>query len=346
MASRAVIIGPSRYAAGSGLEPHPEIGQSASCYGEMLRQDGRWGADRVEVVPEERLGTVNEVMDVVQRAADQAKTGDTLMVVYVGHGAYWEDLPGGQVHFALNSSRKAAPYSWLSSWYIYRAMQRSAATLKVLIADCCYSNFLSALGDEDGELGGVLNEKFNGTCVLTAVKKVSLAQAEGCTNPDLPAELRRCTPFSGHLLNVLRKGSAIYKDTLSLGVIRDAVRAEMAACNRHPDLPRMILNDASDDAPLFTNHRDRSQRNPEPIDPVSVPAWVSTIMAKQLTEYELHQLFTDPGKTGEVVTALSREPGQSGRIRALDLNERAIVHFTPPELFASYWAEASRALSW
>jgi hypothetical protein len=45
-----------------------------------------------------------------------AESGDTLMVVYVGHGAYWEDPPGSQVHFALNSSHRAAPHGWLSSW--------------------------------------------------------------------------------------------------------------------------------------------------------------------------------------------------------------------------------------
>jgi Caspase domain len=344
MASRAVIIGPSQYAEGSGLDPHPEIRQSAYCYGEMLRQDDLWGADRVEVVPEEGLNAVNDVMDVVQRAADQAKSGDTLMVVYVGHGAYWEDLPGSQVHFALNSSRRAAPYGWLSSWYIYRAMRRSKATLKVLIADCCYSNFLSALGDEDGELDGVLNEKYNGTCVLTAVKKFNRAGAEGCENPELPPELRKCTPFSGHLLNVLKKGSATYRDTLSLGVIRDAVRAEMAECNRHRDLPRMILNDASDDAPLFTNRRRPSWRDPKPVDPPSEEAWVSILMEKQHAEYDLNQLFADPGKTGRVVVALSRQAGEAGRIKALDVNERASVHFTEPDLFADYWAEAVRAL--
>ena len=39
-------------------------------------------------------------MTPLQQAADQAERGDSLLVVYVGHGAYWADVPGAQVHFA------------------------------------------------------------------------------------------------------------------------------------------------------------------------------------------------------------------------------------------------------
>ena len=70
-------------------------------------------------------------------------------------------------------------------------MQCSEAALKVLITDCCYSNFLSALGDEDDELRGALNEKYNGACVLTALKKLNRAEAKGCRNPELPPKLRK-----------------------------------------------------------------------------------------------------------------------------------------------------------
>lgn len=341
MASRAVIIGPSRYAVGSGLEPHQEIRQSAQCYGEMLGQDQRW-AGRVEVVPEEGLGTINDVMDVVQRAAERVEKGDTFMVVYVGHGAYWGDVPGGQVHFAVDSSRKQLPYTWLSSWYIYRAMQRSKAKLKVLIADCCYSNFLPALGDEDGGLRGVLNERNYGTCVLTAVKEYSLAQAEGCRSRNLPEELQRCTPFSGHLLNVLRKGSADHKEFLSLGVIRDTVHAEMANCDyHHPDLPRMILNDAGDKAALFTNRMERSRREPEPVDhPVTVPDWADGIVVESFDESNLEVLFANPVMAGQVVKYLFRRPDQLGRDKAQDVHERASERYREQDdRWASYWAQ-------
>jgi hypothetical protein len=69
-----------------------------------------------------------------------------------------------------------------------------------LTTHCCYAYLLSALGDVDGELRGVLNEKYSSTCVLIAVK--------GCENPDLPPELYMCTQLNGHLLNVLKLSRA------------------------------------------------------------------------------------------------------------------------------------------
>ena len=65
-------------------------------------------------------------------------------------------------------------------------MHRSGATLKVLITYCCYCSFMSALGDMDGDLRGVLNRKYNCTCTLTVVKKFNLAKPKGCKNPELP----------------------------------------------------------------------------------------------------------------------------------------------------------------
>jgi hypothetical protein len=65
-------------------------------------------------------------------------------------------------------------------------MHRSEAVLKVLITHCCYSRFMSALGDADGDLRGVLNGKYNGTCLLTVVNTLNLAKAKGCENPELP----------------------------------------------------------------------------------------------------------------------------------------------------------------
>jgi hypothetical protein len=38
----------------------------------------------------------------------------------------------------------------------------------------------------DGDFRGVLNRKYNGTCVLTVVKTFNLAKAKGCENPELP----------------------------------------------------------------------------------------------------------------------------------------------------------------
>lgn len=341
MASRSVVIGPARYAPDSGIASHPEIGKSARMYGEVLAGDQRWGADRVEVLAEDRLSSINDVMGAVQRAADQARPGDTLLVIYIGHGAFWADVPGAQVHFAVGSSRIREPYTWMSSWYVYRAIRKSDASLKVLIADCCYSNLLPQLSGEDGTLRGALGEIHEGTCVLTAVKNTDQASAAGC--PHLPPALRGCTPFSGHLLNILSRGTKDHNDELTLGLIRDAVRKDMRGCGTYHDLPRMILNDAREGMPLFTNRMSLPDRERLPSTPASAAEWVETMMRE--SDYELDQLLTDPRKAGEVVALLSKEPDEAGQRVALRVNKRAHELFRQPALFARYWAEAGRALS-
>jgi hypothetical protein len=309
-------------------------------YGEILAGDERWGTDRIVVLPDDRLSSINDVMGVVQEAAGQAEPGDTLLVIYVGHGAFWDDVPGAQVHFAVGSSRRAQPHTWMSSWYVYRAIRKSNASLKVLIVDCCYSNLLPQLSGEDGALRGALGEIHEGTCVLTAIKNnVNEASAIGCRQ--LPADLAACTPFSGHLLNILRDGTSDHNDELTLGLIRDAVRRDMRGCGTYHDLPRMILNDAREGMPLFTNRMAPTRRERPPSVPASAAEWVETMMRE--SDYELDQLLADPGKTGQVVALLSKEPDEAGQRIALRVNERANRRFREPALFARYWAEAGRA---
>lgn len=334
------MIGPATYAPDSGIASHPEIGNSARMYGDVLAGDDRWGRDRVTVLPKDRVSSVNDVMDAVQDAANQTKKGDTLLVIYIGHGAYWNDLPGAQVHFSVGSSRRREPHTWLSSWYVYRAMRRSEASLKVLIADCCYSNLLPQLGAGDGTLHGAIAEAREGTCVLTAVKNTDQASAAGCRQ--LPAEFRECTPFSGHLLNILSHGTKAHNDMLTLGLIRDAIRKDMHGCGTYHDLPRMILNDAPEGTLLFTNRMAPSDREDPPSIPESPEDWVRAMIGG---ENEFDRLFEDPRKAGQVVSLLSKEPADAGKSIALSVNRRASEIFQQPKLFARYWAEAGQALT-
>jgi hypothetical protein len=339
MASRALVIGPAGYAPDSGIASHPEIAQSARMYGQVLGSDPRWGPDAVEVLPDRQLGSVNDVMDAVERTAVQAGPGDTLLVVYVGHGVCWRDMPDDQVHLAVGSSRLLQPHTWLSSWYVYRAIRRSGASLKVLIADCCYSNLLPQLSGERTALGP-LGVGAEGTCVLTATKGNPMADAAGC--PRLPAGLDTCTPFSGHLLDVLTRGTRHHDDELTLGLLRDAVQARMHTCETPHDLPNMILNGGREGMPLFTNRMSRPDRERTPLAPASAEEWVETMMRE--SPYPLDRLLDDPANAGRVVTLLARQTDEAGRQIALRVNERANRYFERPELFAQYWAEAGQAL--
>lgn len=340
MAFRAVVIGPARYAEDSGIDSHPSIGESARIYGEVLAGDGMWGTDSCRVLGEDEVQTVDGVMRALQQAADETGPDDILLVVYVGHGQYWSDLPGAQVHFSVGSSHRDKPWTWLSSWYVYRVMRKARARLKVLIADCCYSNLLPQLGEEP-LLPGVLGELDEGTCVFTAVKNANFASAEGCSA--LPGDLAGCTPFSGHLLRILQDGTKDYNHQLTIGLLREAVKKEMESCTaaRH-QVPRMSLNDARDGTPLFTNRMEPRRRDQVPRLPVAPEDWVRTLMLDR--DSRLDELLKDEQKTGDVVALLSARPDEAGRHLARHIDARANNAFTSPHAFARYWNQVEKAL--
>ncbi|SNX63791.1 hypothetical protein SAMN06272735_5603 [Streptomyces sp. TLI_55] len=340
MAFRAVVIGPARYAEDSGIDSHPSIGASAQMYGETLAADGMWGPDSCRVLGEDEVQTTDGVMRALQQAADETTPQDIFLVVYVGHGQYWSDLPGAQVHFSVGRSFRDKPWTWLSSWYVYRVMRKARARLKVLIADCCYSNLLPQLGEEP-LLPGVLGELDEGTCVFTAVKNLNFADAAGC--PSLPGDLAQCTPFSGHLLRILQNGTKDHNHQLTIGLLREAVKQEMERCPtaRH-QVPRMSLNDARDGTPLFTNHMEPARRDLAPRLPVAPEDWVRTLLLDR--DDRLEELLKDAQKTGAVVALLNGAPDEASRHLAGYIDDRANSAFTEPRAFARYWNQVDRAL--
>ncbi|WP_035804536.1 hypothetical protein [Kitasatospora mediocidica] len=339
MASRALVIGPGEYAEDSGIPGHPTIRPSALMYGEALAGDPMWGPESYRVLVGEEVRTADGVMRALQEAADATGPEDILLVVYVGHGQYWSDVPGGQVHFSVGSSYKDKPWTWLSSWYLYRAMRKAEARLKVLIADCCYSNMLPVLSGEGdaGVLPGVLGGRDEGSCVFTAVRNVRAADAEGCSA--LPAPLDRCTPFSGHLLRVLAGGTKNHLDRLTIGLLREAVRREMEGCAHHA--PGMLLNDARDGTPLFTNQMERRLRDQSRI-PVSAEEWIRHLMLDQ--DHHLDELLADERMLGDIVGSLNKRSDDASRSLAHHLDEKANARFQEAETFARYWNRVERAL--
>jgi hypothetical protein len=338
--SRAIVIGPANYLPGSGIEGHPEIGNSTRLYGRVLAADPQWNAGRVEVLSQEQLFSIGGVMEAVQQAARDTVPGDTLLVIYVGHGTYWIDVPGAEVHFSVGSSRRTEPHTWLNSWYVYRVIRQSKASLKVLVADCCSANWLRSLGGQRIALPGVLGQRGrDGTCVFTAVKNIDEASAVGC--PELSGELTDCTAFSGHLLRLLRDGTEEDSDELTLGMIRDAVEDDMSRCGAEHDQPRMILNDARESMALFANQKARSERKRLPLAPTSAEEWARIL--KHPTEDDLDRLLEDPPKAGKVVAILSRKRDGSGQSIARHISDRADREFQNPAVFARYWAEAKQA---
>ncbi|MFG2554793.1 hypothetical protein ACGFWF_33345 [Streptomyces sp. NPDC048581] len=338
MASRAVVVGVGTYADDSGIHGYPTIEASARAYGAALDRDPRWGtATRSPVLDRDEVRTADGVMRALHEAAAAGEgPQDTLLVVYVGHGAYWQDVPGGQVHFALGSSRVNEPWTWLSAWYVYRAIRKSKAGLKVLIADCCYSSMLPHLGPESA-LPGVLGTRYQGTCVLTAVGgNVHNAWAGAC--PNLPAPLDGCTTFSGHLLNVLAQGMPEHPDDLTLGALRAGIDEGMQECGVH-HTPRMLLNDASEAAALFTNHA--KGRRSRTRAPVTVDEWVRELLLNG--ERNLPELMRLPDLAGRVVVRLKAGDEQSREL-ARRVDARAGELLPDPVDFVRYWGEIEPAM--
>lgn len=342
MAFRALVIGPGTYAADAGIESHPTIGASARMYGEVLAADAMWGRGSCRVLDESEVETADGVMKALQETADATGPDDTLLVVYVGHGQYWSDVPGGQVHFSVGSSSRKKPWTWLSSWYVYRAMRNAKAKLKVLIVDCCYSNLLPQLGlEKEPVLPGVLGDLDEGTCVFTAVKNQAYASAEGCGS--LPESFAQCTPFSGHLLHVLQQGTQDYNHQLTIGLLREAVKNEMDHCRttRH-QVPRMSLKDAPEGTPLFTNRMEVQRRAQSPQVPVDPDGWIKALMLDR--ESQLDRLLMDERRTGDVVARLRARSDDMSRNLARYIDARANKAFSSPHAFARYWNQVERAL--
>jgi hypothetical protein len=188
-------------------------------------------------------------------------------------------------------------------------------------------------------LPGVLGQSHQGTCVFTALKHTDQANVEGCGKLD--DELSMCTPFSGHLLDVLRNGTRDYHGELTVGLLRDAVKKNMQGCDSRHDEPRMVLNDAPESSPLFTNRKEPAQRDPRPSDPINAEQWVATLQSYHDTDVVL--LLDDPRKAGEVVARLRDATDERSRQIALRINTMANLVFDAPDAFAKYWNKAERA---
>ncbi|GAA2522736.1 hypothetical protein [Streptomyces longisporus] len=334
MASRALVIGAGKYA-DQEIGSWDEITESARRYLEVLSSDAMWGPGACRILTDEELQTADGVMTALQDTADATGPDDTLLVVYVGHGKYWSDLPvSDQVHFAVGSSYKDRPWTWLSSWYVYRVMRKADARLKVLIADCCFSGRLPHLGGES-VLPGILGERDQGTCVFTALKdeRESYAPAAGCTK--LPTRFAGCTPFSGHLLKVLEQGTRDDTDQLTIGHLREAVRTEMERCPTGHKAPRMSLNNARESTPLFTNRMDEGERRARPA-PVEPAEWARLLKVDRLSP--LADLLKDEHMTGDVVRHLSSLTDPESQDLAADIDAKANEFFVEPDTFARYWS--------
>jgi hypothetical protein len=335
--SRAVIIGVPNYAEGSDLASHPEIAASARMYGIALEADEAHWRQRYRVLSPDEVETPMGMMAALEAASEPTEPDDVFMVIYVGHGGYWVENRDTSVHFAVGSSRQSRPWTWLSCSFVYEVMDKAAARLKVLIADCCYSNQLPGLGPEEVEKA--FSEPPRGTLVLTPLSTRIRAEAVGCKY--LSGDLANCTAFSGHVLEVLGMGTTDQTDGLNAAQLSEAVYNRVTNCpSRRHDKPTTLRRDRVDAVPLFTNHMVREKRTSPP--PLSgAEQWRDHLAQNQ--QADISDLLRFPDMAGEVVALLYGTGDQAKRI-AFRINEEAAAEYANAAAFARYWNQAGRVL--
>jgi hypothetical protein len=333
-----VIIGDSEFEQGpDGLKPYPSFRVSAEKYFGLLNTLRPFEGNCV-LVPSEGGGVrKTDVEKAVRNAAELAAGGDDLLlVVYVGHGNAWPDYHDNLVHLAVHESREGWPSGWLEYGALLHAMKPKREGLRIIIADCCYSNILHSMGPGEENVSGrafALREQDRGTAVFTALDpsgRQVIANPIACDRLD--EQWQGCTHFSGHLLQVLARGSRFADDMLSLGDVREAVRNSMSRCENHPR-GGLILLGPTDSTPFVENKLPASVLR-EPRALISESDWVAALQSGR--GLALDRLMADPRLAARVSLALwdtaeGRE--NAGRIDRLAIEDYA----ADLDKYGAYW---------
>ncbi|MEZ0114929.1 hypothetical protein ABH920_008964 [Catenulispora sp. EB89] len=324
MPSRAVIIGASEFQQGpEALASHDSFGESVRKYFEILDSLAPFQGNCTVIPPEGGRVDQVSVEVAIKAAAEEAKGADeTLLVVYVGHGRAWPDIHDNLVHLAMYGSREDMASGWLEYSAIRRAMYPKQDGLRIFIADCCYSNLLPSMGSGDDtypERTFALMERDQGTAIFTALdpnRKKVIANPLSCGRID--PDFKDCTHFSGHLLQVLSRGSRFAGDMLSLGDVRDEIRIAMRDCHFSP-LAGLILRGPADSTPFVENclSPDIPRELPKR---TSREDWVTALRSGR--SWPIETLMADPHIAAKVSLALWDSP--EGRANAKRIDEEAI----------------------
>ena len=338
MPSQAVIIGGSEFQQDNApLKSYDSFGVSAAEYYKTLNALEPFQGNCTLIPADGEHVDEDAVQDAISTAASRAKGADeTLLLVYVGHGKAWADHHDNVLHLAMYKSREDRPAGWLEYSAIRRATSAKKDGLRIVIADCCYSNVLHSQGaglDNVPEGIFALMERDQGVAVFTALAPNGSnvnASPEGCVQVD--EEWRGCTHFSSHLLQVLNKGSRYAENVLSLGDVRDEIRESMRNCP--PKLQSgLILQGPADSTPFVQNRLSPGALRDLP-DWASEEKWVAGL--KTGRQWPIETLLADERMAARVSLALWRIP--EGRQNAHRIDSRAIETYTNDmDKYCAYW---------
>ncbi|MET8836967.1 caspase family protein [Micromonospora sp. NPDC004540] len=215
MASRAVLIGAASYDALAAL---PSVQNNLDSLRGLLCDTGVWGLPAANCTVLQDPGSVGEVLEAIDSAAEAAE--DTLVVYYAGHGLtepntfnLFLGLPAAD----LNRLHRAVRYD-----DVRRIVTRSRCLSKVVLLDCCFSGQAMVGGmSGTGEIADRV--RVDGTYLMTASAETATALAPVDEN---------LTAFTGELVALLNRGLEDGPELLDLDTIYWHVRNELASKGR------------------------------------------------------------------------------------------------------------------
>jgi hypothetical protein len=183
-----------------------------------------------------------------------AAAQDLLLVYYAGHGirADFRD----ELYLTVRQSRSDSPVDTCVPFeWVREVVRDSPARTKLLILDCCYSGM--ALGTMSSSGVDIRQIEVSGTTVMTSTPK---------NMPALAPPGDRHTAFTGELITLLRNGSLLADEPLTVAELFRSLRAAMS--RRDLPEPKMRSDDTSSSLQL---RKFQPPPPPEPEPVVVVP---------------------------------------------------------------------------
>ncbi|MFC0546682.1 caspase family protein [Kutzneria chonburiensis] len=191
----------------------------------------------------------------LRTAAAQAQ--DLLLVYYAGHGIRVGDEE--ELYLTVRQSNNDSPLDTCVPFeWVRRAVVDSPARTKLLILDCCFSGM--ALGTMSAPVVDTRQIEVTGTTVITSSPRNSVSHS-------LPGE--RHTAFTGELITLLRTGSPLPEEPLTVAELFRSLLAAMA--RRKLPHPKMRSGDTSGSLQLRRFLPPPPPPEPEPEAVVSEP---------------------------------------------------------------------------
>jgi hypothetical protein len=243
--SRAILIGASEF---DGLPELPAVQNNLTDLHAVLtnKDTGILPPDRCTII--RNPGSTAAFMTELRRAAKQAE--DFFLVYYAGHGVR-DPIHNDRLYLAVRETDGEEPDGTAVGFESVRnVIEASRTHTRVLILDCCYSGL--AAGVMSGPALDVQEIAVDGTAVLTSAPKNKRSLSP-------PGE--RYTAFTGELITLLRRGSRVPGEPLTVDAAFRSLQVVLNARNLPP--PKLRTTETSGDILL--------RRSPPLIRPMQAP---------------------------------------------------------------------------